>query len=85
MTQQTGKGGNPNVLAAAMIFGAILTAGVGAIVPGLAEMTGSEADWFPWLFYAAAAIEVILALWLRAVLIKARDAARPTGGTIQRQ
>lgn len=85
MTQQTGKGGNPNVLAAAMIFGAILTAGVGTMVPGLAELTGPEASWIPWLFYAAAAIEVILALWLRARLLKVQGPARPSGGTIQRQ
>ncbi len=85
MTQQTGKGGNPNVLFAAMIFGAILVAVIGTTVPALAGITGPEAAWIPFLFYAVAAVEVILALWLRARLIKARDRARPGGGTVQRR
>ena len=85
MTQQAGKGGNPNILAAAMIFGAILIAVIGTMAPALAGITGPEAAWIPFLFYAVAAVEVALALWLRARLIKARDAARPGGGAVQRQ
>ncbi len=76
---------SPNLLAGAMIFGAVLTAVIGTLVPGLAEMTGPEATWIPFVFYAIAALEVILALWLRARLIKARGMARPAGGTVQRR
>ncbi len=85
MTLQTGKGGNPNILAAAMIFGAVLTAGIGTMVPSLAGMTGPEATWIRLLFYAIAATEVILALWLRSRIIKAQRPPAKSGGTIQRQ
>lgn len=93
MTQDSGKDGNPdqgkapnpNLLAGVMIFGAVLTAVIGALVPTLAEMTGPEATWIPFIFYAGAALEVILALWLRAVLLKARRRPRPGGQVIERQ
>ena len=79
------KAPNPNLLAGAMIFGAVLTAVIGTAVPALAEMTGPEATWIPFVFYAIAALEVILAMWLRARLIKALGAARPGAGTVQRR
>lgn len=76
--------GNPNVLAGAMIVGAILVAVIGTLMPSLVELTGPEAIWIPVIFYGIAAFEVVIALYLRARLLKAR---RPlsSGGTIQRQ
>ncbi|MBL9035124.1 MAG: hypothetical protein JNN33_10190 [Rhodospirillaceae bacterium] len=75
---------NPNILAGAMIVGAVMIAIIGAMTPSLLELTGPEASWVPLVFYAVAAIDILLALRLRSRLIRAQRSGNP-GGTIQRQ
>lgn len=79
------KPGNPNIVAGAMIVGAIVIAVIGTMTPSLLELAGPEATWVPLLFYGVAAFEVVMALYLRARLIKAQRPPAATGGTIQRQ
>jgi hypothetical protein len=86
MTGQTPRDGSPNsasiLVVAAILVGAVLIAAIGTFLPDLIGMTGREAVWVRLVFYAVAAVDVGLALWLRARVRRARQAA---GGTVQRR
>ncbi|WP_119302628.1 hypothetical protein [Dongia deserti] len=68
---------------AAVLVGAVITAAIGAFLPGLIGLTGTPAIVLQLVFYAVAAIDVAIAFWLRARIRKA--ASSRTGGTVQRQ
>lgn len=75
---------NANAVTAAMFVFAVMLAFVGTMVPDWAGMTGPEATWIPFVFYAMAIADVGVALYLRHFIRKAQRNNAP-GGTIQRQ
>lgn len=70
------------VVVAAILVGAALIAVIGTFVPDLIGMTGPEALWVRLAFYAVAAADVGIALWLRARIRRARQGP---AGTVQRR
>jgi len=79
--------GNPAgaILMAAILAGAVMIAVIGTVLPGLIGLSGAPAMIMPLAFYAIAAIDVVIVLWLRARLKKARQSSPQSGGTVQRQ
>lgn len=71
------------MVTAAILVGAVMIAVIGTFLPGWAGLTGMPAVALQLVFYAIAAIDVAIALWLRARLRKAR---RPDdSGPVRRQ
>lgn len=81
MADQT-SGSASIAVVAAILVGAVLIAAIGTFVPDLIGMTGPEAVWVRLVFYVVAAVDVGLALWLRA---RIRRAQQRGGGTVQRR
>jgi membrane protein implicated in regulation of membrane protease activity len=71
-----------NVMAAILV-GAVIVAFVGTFLPGWVGLTGVPAVVMQLVFYAIAAIDVAVALWLRAKVRKAKSQVR--GSSVQRQ
>jgi len=67
-----------------VLIGAVLIAIIGTFVPTLAGFEGAEAMWIRLVFYLVAVLDIVIALWLRAKLRKAKQGANQ-GGTVQRQ
>jgi hypothetical protein len=74
-----------SILTAAVLSGAVIIAVVGTFLPDLIGMEGTPALFLRLVFYAVAAIDVAVALWLRGRINKARQAGGRGGGTVQRQ
>lgn len=75
--------GAATITIAAVLVGAVMIAVVGTFLPGLIGLTGTPAIVIPLVFYAVAALDVAIALWLRARIRKARG---PAGkGPVHRQ
>jgi hypothetical protein len=72
------------VLVAAILAGAAIIAVIGTFLPDLIGMTGPEAIWVRVVFYAVAAADVGIALWLRARIRRIRQEGQGAG-TVQRQ
>jgi quinol-cytochrome oxidoreductase complex cytochrome b subunit len=72
------------VLMASMLVGSLMIALIGALLPGWVGITGTPAILISLVFYAVAAIDVAIALWLRARLKKARQSSARGGGQVQR-
>ena len=70
-------------IVAAILGGAAIVAIIGTVLPNLIGMTGPVATWVRVVFYAVAAADVAIALWLRARIRRARQEA--TRGTVRRQ
>lgn len=68
---------------AAVLVGAVVLAVIGTFLPGLVGLTGLPAVAMQLAFYAIAAVDVAIALWLRARIRKA--GASRNGGTVQRR
>ena len=64
------------VLTAAIISGAVIIAAIGTFLPDLIGFEGTPALVLRLVFYAVAAIDVVIAFWLRGRIAKARQ----TGG-----
>jgi hypothetical protein len=74
--------GVATITIAAILVGAVMIAVVGTFLPGLIGLTGTPAIVIPLVFYAVAALDVAIALWLRARLKKARSSG---SGPVRRQ
>lgn len=72
------------VLMASMLVGALMIAVIGTLLPDWAGLTGTPAVVIPLVFYAVAAVDVAIALWLRARLKKAQQSSARSGGPVQR-
>jgi hypothetical protein len=68
---------------AAILAGAAIVAVIGTFLPGWVGLTGGPAIALRLVFYAVAAIDVAVALWLRARFRKVRSSR--VGGTVQRE
>lgn len=75
--------GTATIVTAAILMGAVIIAVVGTFLPGFVGLTGLPAIVVQLVFYAAAAIDVAIALWLRARIRRARSSGN--GGTVRRQ
>jgi membrane protein implicated in regulation of membrane protease activity len=73
------------ILMATILVGAVMIAAIGTLLPGWIGLTGTPALIIQLVFYAVAAIDVGLALWLRARLKKANQPPSQGGGTVRRQ
>lgn len=71
------------IVVAAILVGAVMIAVIGTFLPSWAGLTGLPAIVMQLVFYAVAAIDVAIALWLRAKLRKARE--RASNSPVQRQ
>jgi membrane protein implicated in regulation of membrane protease activity len=68
---------NANLVAAAMIVGAVLLVVIGVMLPDwVAPSSQSMARWLSMAFYVFAALSVCLALYLRSFIRKAQNSAR---------
>ena len=72
------------VAMAAVISGAIIIAVLGTFLPDLIGMEGTPALVLRLVFYAVAAIDVVIAFWLRRRIAKARQAGGRGGNTVHR-
>jgi hypothetical protein len=68
---------------AAILAGAAIVAIIGTFLPGWVGLTGGPAVALRLVFYVVAAIDVAIALWLRAKFRKNRSSRN--GGAVQRQ
>ena len=77
--------GNPagTILMASILLGAVMIAAIGTLLPGWMGLTGTPALMIALVFYAVAAIDVVIAFWLRGRIAKARQASGRGGNTIQ--
>jgi hypothetical protein len=72
-----------SILTAAILSGALIIAVVGTFLPDLIGMEGPPAIFLRLVFYAVAAIDVVIAFWLRGRINKARHASGRSGNTVQ--
>jgi protein-S-isoprenylcysteine O-methyltransferase Ste14 len=73
------------VLMASMLLGSLMIAVIGTVLPDWIGITGAPAILISLVFYAVAAIDVAIALWLRARLKKARQSSAASSGPVQRR
>jgi hypothetical protein len=71
-----------SILPAAIVSGAVIIAVIGTFLPDLIGMEGTPALLLRLVFYVVAAIDVVIAFWLRGRINKAR---RVGGSTVHRQ
>jgi hypothetical protein len=71
------------VLMAVIVSGAVIVAVIGTFLPDLIGIEGTPAIILRLVFYAVAAIDVVVAFWLRGRINKARQASGRGGNTIQ--
>ena len=72
-----------SILTAAILSGALVIAVIGTFLPDLIGIEGTPAIILRLVFYAVAAIDVVIAFWLRGRINKARQASGRGGNTIQ--
>jgi len=70
---------------ASVLAGAAFVAVIGTLLPGLVGITGAPAVWIPIVFYAVAAGDVLIALWLWRKLKAMREGSSHSSGPVQRQ
>lgn len=71
------------IVTGAILAGAAIIAILGTVLPGIIGLAGTPAIVMQVAFYAVAVVDVVIALWLRARLRKARSSR--SGATVQRQ
>ena len=71
------------VLMAVIVSGAIIVAVIGTFLPDLIGIEGTPAIILRLVFYAVAAIDVVVAFWLRGRINKARQASGRSGNSVQ--
>jgi hypothetical protein len=71
-----------SILMAAIISGSVIIATIGTFLPGLIGIEGTPAVVLRLVFYAVAAIDVVVAFWLRGRINKARQASGRSSTTV---
>ena len=70
------------ILTGSILSGAVIIAAIGTFLPSLIGLSGTPAIVIQLVFYAVAAIDVGIALWLRA---KIKAARQQSGSIVRRQ